>query len=113
MKIKNIGIVYNKERMDMLRDRRTLFNMLLFPLLMFPLMTVGFNKLENRLRDKAKQEAAQIMLLGAVHAPELDAKLRASGKFEMVPLAPDYKQQISDKKLRAAAEFSPDRKSVV
>ncbi len=107
MKLKNIGIVYSKERMDMLRDRRTLFNMLLFPLLMFPLMTVGFNKLENRLRDKARQEAAQIMLLGAEHAPELDARLRASGKFDIVPVAADFKQRISDKKLRAAAEFSP------
>ncbi len=106
MKLKNIRIVYNKERTDMLRDRRTLFNMLLFPLIMFPVITIGFNRLESQLREKAKQEAAQIMVLGAEHAPELDGKLRASGKFEIVPFAADFKQQISDKKLRAAVEFS-------
>jgi sodium transport system permease protein len=107
MNFKNIRVVYNKERMDMLRDRRTVFNMLLFPLIMFPIISVGFNRMENMFREKAKKEAAQIMVLGAAHAPELDARLRASGKFEILPLAADFKQQISDKKLRAAVDFSP------
>jgi len=107
MNLKNIRVVYNKERMDMLRDRRTVFNMLLFPLIMFPIISIGFNRMENMFREKAKKEAAQIMVLGAAHAPELDARLRASGKFEILPLAADFKQQISDKKLRAAVEFSP------
>lgn len=107
MKLRNISVVYNKERTDMLRDRRTLFNMLLFPLVMFPVITVGFNKLAGTVRDKARQEAAHIMVLGAEHAPELNGKLRASEKFVIVPFAPDFKQQISGKKLRAAVEFSP------
>ncbi|MBI3664104.1 MAG: ABC transporter permease [Acidobacteria bacterium] len=107
MKLKNIAVVYNKERTDMLRDRRTLFNMLLFPLIMFPLISTGFSRLESRFREKARKEAAQIMVLGAEQAPELAGKLRASGKFEIVPTEPDYKQRISDKKLRAAVEFSP------
>jgi sodium transport system permease protein len=107
MNLKNIRVVYNKERTDMLRDRRTIFNMLLFPLIMFPIISIGFSRMENMFREKAKKEAAQIMVLGATHAPELDARLRASGKFEILPLAADFKQQISDKKLRAAVEFSP------
>jgi sodium transport system permease protein len=107
MKLRNIGVVYNKERTDMLRDRRTLFNMLLFPLIMFPLLSNGFSRLQSRVVEKARQEASQIMVLGAENAPEVDAKLRASGKFDIVPVAADFKQQISDKKLRAAIEFPP------
>ncbi len=105
MKLRNIAVIYNKERMDMLRDRRTIFNMLLFPLIMFPLMTSGFHKLEARLQEKAQQEAAQIMILGGEHAPAVVEALRATGKFEIVPFVADFKQQISDKKLRAAVEF--------
>ena len=107
MNLKNIRVVYNKERTDMLRDRRTVFNMLLFPLIMFPIISIGFSRMENMFREKAKKEAAQIMVLGAEHAPTLDAELRTSGKFEILPFAADFKQQISDKKLRAAVEFSP------
>ncbi|MCL4524223.1 MAG: ABC transporter permease subunit [Acidobacteria bacterium] len=105
MKLRNIAVIYNKERVDMLRDRRTLFNMLLFPLIMFPLMTTGFHKLEARLTQKARQESARIMVLGAEHAPAVVEALRATGKFEIVPLAQDFKQQINDKVLRAAVEI--------
>ena len=105
MKLRNIAVIYKKERMDMLRDRRTVINMLLMPLIMFPLISIGFRKMEARFQEKARQEAAQIMILGAEHAPSIVEALRATGKFEIVPLAADFKQQINDKKLRAAIEF--------
>jgi sodium transport system permease protein len=47
------------------------------------------------------------MLLGAEHAPTLAEKLRQTEGLRMVPPAPDYKQQINDKKLRLAIEFPP------
>jgi len=113
MKLRNIGIVYSKERTDMLRDRRTLINMFLFPLLMFPLVTVGFSRMESRFRQKAQSEAATIMVLGAEHAPELVAQLRASGKFVILPASEDFRQQISEKKIRAAVEFPAGFESAV
>ena len=70
MNLKNIRVVYKKERTDMLRDRRTVFNMLVFPLIMFPIISIGFSRMESTFREKAKKEAAQIMVLGAAHAPE-------------------------------------------
>jgi sodium transport system permease protein len=105
MKLRNIAVIFNKERTDLLRDRRTIINMLLFPLIMFPLITSGFAKMEKRFAEKAEKETAPIMVLGAENAPTMVEKMRATGRYEFVPVASDFKQQISEKKLRAAVEF--------
>lgn len=105
MKLANVAIIYRKELKDILRDRKTLISMFLFPLILFPLMTVGFNRFEQRMRERAKQEAAKIMILGAEHAPQLAERLRASETLEVIAGAGDYAQQISEKKIRAAVEF--------
>lgn len=105
MKLSNIWIVYHKELIDMLRDRRTIIAMVVFPLVIFPVMTLGFGGLAESSVKKARQQTSRIMLLGEEHAPELAARLRQTEGIEVVPLAADYAQQISDKKLRAAVEF--------
>ena len=41
MSLRNIGIVYRKELIDSLRDRRTVISMIVVPLLVMPLLTIG------------------------------------------------------------------------
>ena len=41
MSARNIGIVYRKELLEALRDRRTLISTILVPILLFPILTVG------------------------------------------------------------------------
>src|SRR3990172_7786353 len=105
MKLSNIWIVYHKELIDILRDRRTIIAMVVFPIVVFPVMTVGFGTLAESSVQKARQQTSKIVLLGEEHAPELAARLRQSEGIEVVPTAGDYAQQISGKKLRAAVEF--------
>lgn len=105
MKLANVAVIYRKELKDILRDRKTLVSMFLFPLILFPLMTVGFNRFEQRMRERAKQETAKIMILGEENAPELAERLRASETLEVVAVAADYAQQISERKIRAAVEI--------
>ncbi len=105
MKLGNVAIIYRKELKDILRDRKTLISMFLFPLILFPLMTVGFNRFEQRMRERAKQESAKIMILGAEHAPDLAGRIRTAEGLQVVSAAGDYAQQISDKKIRAAVQF--------
>jgi len=101
----NVGIVYRKELLDVLRDRRTLISAILVPLLLFPVMVLGFGGLAVYFAMKAKQSTAPVMILGAEHSPELARRLKKPENFETVPPADDYVQQINDKKLRAAVDL--------
>ena len=105
MKFSQVVIVYRKELLDTLRDRRTLISMIVVPLLLFPVLTIGFGALAANLVRKARQEASAIMILGAEHAPTLAATIRKQDGFEVVPPTEDYVARINDKKLRAAIEF--------
>lgn len=107
MSLRNIFVVYGKEFREVLRDRRTLFGMLVFPLVFFPLVTVGFNRLESSLRERAREEQLAISLLGAEHAPEMAARIAADARFRVEPPGEDYAARISEKKLRAAVAFPP------
>ena len=108
MKLVQVGIVYRKELLDQLRDRRTVVSMVVIPILLFPLMTIGFGALAARMIQKAQREGSTIMLLGAEHAPALAAAIRAAEGVQIVPAAQDYVARINDKKLRAAVEFPPE-----
>ena len=105
MSLRNIGIVYRKELTDSLRDRRTLVSMIVIPLLLFPVMMLGFSYLAVKLVGQAKKEVPQIMVLGGEDSPKVMARLRNLDTIEIVPPAPDYVEQISNKKVRAAVEI--------
>lgn len=105
MRLGHVGLVYRKELLDTLRDRRTLISSILVPLLLFPVLTIGVGGLAIFLAIKATQSTARVMVLGAEGAPELLQRIRKEKNFEIVPPADDYVRQINDKKLRAAVEF--------
>ncbi|MCD8480491.1 MAG: hypothetical protein LRZ88_09905 [Candidatus Cloacimonetes bacterium] len=48
MNSKKVMIVYRKELMEVLRDKRTLFTTLLLPVILYPLLIVGFNAIMAR-----------------------------------------------------------------
>ena len=56
MSLRNISIVYRKELIDSLRDRRTLISMLVVPLLVMPLLTIGMGVLSIALVGVAMRE---------------------------------------------------------
>lgn len=105
MSLRNIGIVYRKELTESLRDRRTLISTIVAPILMFPLMMVGFSFVALKLVGAAKKEVPKIMILGAEEAPDVADGLAKLSEIQVVPVAPDYTEQISNKKIRAAVEL--------
>ena len=105
MRLHRVGVVYRKELLDLLRDRRTLVGIFLWPLVLFPLMTVGFGQIEKKVAQRAAKRDASIMLLGAEHAPELAARLQKTEGLTVAPASEDYVRQINDKKLQAAVEI--------
>jgi sodium transport system permease protein len=113
MKLRNIKIVYRKELMDSLRDRRTVISMIVVPIFLMPVLTVFVGVLSARLIGNALLQVPSIMIIGAENSSQIVAALRALPDVQVVPTASDYAQQIVDKKIRAAVELPSDFDAII
>lgn len=103
----NIVTVYLKELRDMLRDRRTLMSMIIIPTLVMPLIMMAVIFVSVKIVRQARASAPTIMVIGGGDSPKARAALGANDKIKIEPTAADWKQRISDKKVRAAVEIPP------
>jgi len=104
MNLHAIGVVYRKELTEWLRDRRTLISSVLVPLLAFPLLISGIFALANVLVGKAQNEVPKVMIIDGSNSPQLVEDLNKSKEVTIVPYAPNWKDQISNKEIRAAVQ---------
>jgi sodium transport system permease protein len=102
-----IFTVYRKELRDMLRDRRTVISMIVIPTFIMPglMALVVFTML--KVVKEVEATKPTIMVFGGEDSPLAREGLMKFEKLTVVPTAPDWKQRISDKKLRAAVEIPP------
>ena len=105
MNWKNILTVYLKELKDSLRDRRTLLSTIIIPTLVMPLLTFGVGKVASGVIGKARSETPTVMILGGEDSPTVVAQLKESKKIKVVPTSPDWKERITEKKIRAAVQL--------
>jgi sodium transport system permease protein len=105
MNLNAIGVVYRKEFTEWTRDRRTLISTVLVPLFLFPIMMVGFSALAVVMVGKAQKETPRVMILGGGDSPQLVASLQKLDTLEIVPYAANWKDQVSNKEIRAAVEI--------
>ena len=105
MSLRNVGIVYRKELMDSLRDRRTLISTIVMPLLLIPVMTIGFGAFAVSMVKRAEKETPRIMILGGADSPATVAAIERIPGAVFVPEAKDYASQISNKTIRAAVRI--------
>jgi sodium transport system permease protein len=108
MNLHAVGVVYRKELTEWLRDRRTLISTVLVPLLAFPILISGMISLSTMLIGQAKKEIPKVMVVHGEDAPAVVDALRANKEIEVVPYAENWKDQISEKQIRAAVEIPPD-----
>ena len=105
MSWKNILTVYLKELKDSLRDRRTLISVIVIPTFIMPALMFGVGTIAKGVISKARGETPAVMIAGGEDSPEVVQQLKASNKIQIVPLAADWRQQISDKKIRAVVQI--------
>jgi len=105
MNWQNILTVYVKELKDSLRDRRTLLSMIIIPTLVMPALIFGMGKIASKVVSKARDEAPRVMILGGEDSPGVVEALRSAEKLRVVPASADWKEQISDKKIRGAVQL--------
>ncbi len=105
MNWRNIITVYQKELKDSLRDRRTLMSTIIIPTLVMPLLTFGVGKVMTTILSRAQEEIPTVAIIGGADSPTVVAALKKAPKLRVVAVPADWKQAISDKKLRAAVEI--------
>jgi sodium transport system permease protein len=112
MNWRNIRVIFRKELLDTLRDKRTIFATIVVPILMFPVVTIGFGTLAvksvQKMQREAQEKGSEVMLLGAEHAPKVADAFAKSPSVKVAPRADNYVARINDKTLRAAVEFPPN-----
>lgn len=102
---RHILTVYRKELRDSLRDRRTLISMIVVPTLMIPGIMLVAGVISYRVVNKARAEVPTVMVLGGDDSPAVRTALAANPRIRLVPAAGDWRQRITDKRLRAAVEI--------
>lgn len=87
MNFKHVKIVWGKELLDTIRDRRTLVMMIVLPLALMPIFVLGPSLLQIAQQERKLEQAQKIAVLNGGEAPGLLELIRRSGRLEPVELA--------------------------
>jgi sodium transport system permease protein len=79
-------IILIKELTDMIRDRRTIFMMVVMPLVVIPLLATAAIKLTQSQIEKAKDKELRVAVIGETAAPELFERLSKEENFFLVTM---------------------------
>ncbi|MBI1729521.1 ABC transporter permease [Candidatus Acetothermia bacterium] len=77
MHLKHVGLVWGKELLDTIRDRRTLIVMVVVPLLLMPLLVFGPNFLRISQEESKAKQAQSIAIINSQEAPKLVEMIRS------------------------------------
>lgn len=75
MKLSNVLLIFRREGMDQLRDRRTLFMVVVFPILLYPIIGAGVLQFAAALQEKPRL----VVVVGAERLPKEPALLAPDG----------------------------------
>ena len=84
MRLQTIKLIYLKETLDLLRDRRTIISMLVFPLLVMPMIFLGLNYFLLRSINRAKDKQFNIALKQETGLEGMTSSLEQAG-FKVRP----------------------------
>lgn len=101
--------VFLKELKEVVRDKKTMFFMILLPLLLFPVIIGGVAYFSSKAAQDAQNEVLKYTLLNAGAAPTLAIAIQEAEGFEQVELADgiDIRQWVKDEHVDFVLEF-PD-----
>ncbi len=76
--MKKTFVIFQKELKDMLRDRKTVFFMILFPLILIPVMMISVPKLFSDAEKKEQEKQLNVVLFGTEYSQELTAHFQSA-----------------------------------
>ena len=95
MNIRKVKIIYFKEILETLRDRRTLISTILIPILLFPVLMFGMSAVVVMMMRKTEAEATRIALIGEKHASSFVSSLLEGDDFQKVEVEDLIARQIA------------------
>jgi sodium transport system permease protein len=107
MNLRKVKIIYHKEMLDTLRDRRTLYSMILIPIILFPILMFGMSAVMVMMVKKTEAEITKIVIIGKKFAPDFVSLIDTAKAFEIVE-EKDFESALKEKKISAALEFPAD-----
>jgi sodium transport system permease protein len=75
--------IFRKELTDVLRDKRTVFAMILAPVLIYPLFITGFSQVMKSQSEKAKTRELRVGVIGDYVPAAFSAVLEATGPYRL------------------------------
>ena len=110
-----IWIIYTKELIDSLRDKKTFFMSFLLPVLMIPVLLLV---VANVQKSKTKQDKAKVLKVAVIHHGNASAFLdlvKATEDFELVdaPAIDEVVETIQNEEIDAVYLFSKDLDSAL
>ncbi len=90
-----------------MRDRRTLYSMILIPIILFPILMFGMSGVMVMMIKKTEAEITKIAIIGKQFAPTFVSSIDTAKAFEIVE-EKDFESALKEKKISAALEFPSD-----
>ena len=102
MRLPILKTIYQKEMLDMLRDRRTMISMVVVPLVVFPAVIAITTRVASKVEQDAAQEAKTMGIAIRVHTPGMREALEKTGY--RIRDEDDLKGAVEKKEIAAAVE---------
>ena len=113
MSWKNIKLIFIKELVGTIRDKRTIIAMIIIPLIFYPLLFAGigyFNKVGSM---KSEEAASKIIIYGAEFAPQLVKHLQDYEKIEILVIEDDSPFKLQNGDIQAVLVIPLDYKEKI
>lgn len=108
MNFKKVGVVYRKELLEVLRDKRTLFATLILPVLLYPLLIVGFNSIMTRQTEALQEQGATIAVMDStsnVVSRKLVTDMSRIENYTFVPYSASTAKLYNEKDIQAVVSI--------
>jgi len=113
MNLRNVITIWKKEIKDTIRDRRTLFSMVIIPILLMPVIMIGMFKLIESQTESQKEKAVKIAIANEDAAPQIAAAITQQGKVEVVKVDGDLQTAVAEEEVDAAIIIPADFQELV
>ena len=109
MRLQTIKLIYLKEVLDLLRDRRTIISMLVFPLLFMPMIFLGLNYFLSRSINRAKDKQFSIAVKQETGLEGMTPSLEQAG-FKVRP-SDNPRRAVENKETELGVDVSGETNS--